>query len=77
MSLNRNLNARSPPRRLKCLIPGCKRWFKNLTGLSCHQRSKHNVNADPATAASHANSSRSSFLSNTEVSFILPLPQLV
>lgn len=23
---------------LPCLFPGCKRWFKNQTGLKCHAR---------------------------------------
>lgn len=23
---------------LPCLYPGCKRWFKNQTGLKCHAR---------------------------------------
>ena len=53
---------RDPRLRLPCLIPGCNRWFKNTTGLACHQRSKHGVDTDPQAvddAADHTISSSS------------------
>jgi hypothetical protein len=29
---------RVPRPLLPCLFPGCRRWFKNQTGLKCHAR---------------------------------------
>jgi len=33
------------PARLKCLVPGCRRWFKNASGRTKHIRVCHNPQA--------------------------------
>lgn len=49
----RNIHTRSPRPLIPCLFPGCSRWFKNPTGLSCHSRSKHKPNTDAPNPASN------------------------